>query len=70
MNLQNAIAMLAVGGTRQDDGTVVVGGQRLTDFPREIVVEGAAFDLSEQEEVDPESGYWLAHYFRRDDRTR
>lgn len=70
MSLSNAIALIAVGGTRQADGTTLIDGESYPGFPDEITVEGATFDFSEEEEVDAEIRYWLAHYFRRDDQTR
>ena len=63
--ISRAITMLAVGGTRQEDGTVEIGGETFAEFPKQISVDGFTFDLSETEELDEETGYSLGHYFKK-----
>jgi hypothetical protein len=64
--IPKAIAMLAIGGTRQPDGTLDIGGETFGEFPEQITVEGFTFDLSETEELDAETGYSLGHYFKKE----
>lgn len=66
MNISNAIVLIALEGTRQDDGKLLIEGQLLDSFPPQITVAGSTFDLSEEEEVDNEMKYCLGHYFKRD----
>lgn len=65
-NVLQSIAMLAIDGTVQKDGKVLIGGEICDSFPTEVEVEGSRFDLAEVEEVDPATGYTLAHYFKQD----
>jgi hypothetical protein len=67
MQIINAVVLVTVSGMRQSDGTLLIDNSPYCKFPEEITVEGKRFDFSDEEECDAESGYWLAHYFNRDE---
>ena len=66
MSIPNALALIAVNGTRQGDGKLLIDNELLEEFPSQITIEGMTFDLAEEEEIDAQSKACLGHYFRRD----
>jgi hypothetical protein len=65
MSVIPSIVMLAVEGTRREDGKLMIGEELFDGFPRQIIVEGRSFDLTEEEEIDADTRYCLGHYFSR-----
>ncbi len=67
MSIENATALIALSGTRQADGSLLIDGDVLDGFPDTINIDGTEFDFSDEEEVDAETRRCLGHYFRRDE---